>query len=63
MAIARVARRVQQGGHGIPDDVVRRRFEAGRANFERIYKSAVDDWVVYDNSGPVPVLLDWSENR
>jgi hypothetical protein len=63
MAIARVARRVQQGGHAIPEDVVRRRFEAGRANLERIYKAAVDDWVIYDNSGPVPVLLDWSENR
>jgi len=63
MAIARVARRVQQGGHAIPDAVVRRRFESGRANFEAFYKPAVDDWALYDNSGAVPVLLDWGENR
>jgi len=39
LAVARVARRVQQGGHAIADAVVRRRFESGRANFEA-YKSA-----------------------
>jgi predicted ABC-type ATPase len=62
-AIARVAHRVQQGGHAIPEDVVRRRFDAGRRNFDALYKSLVDDWVMYDNSGPIPILLDWGENR
>jgi predicted ABC-type ATPase len=62
-AIARVARRVEQGGHAIPDDVVRRRFAAGRTNFEGIYRTIVDDWALYDNSGRVPLLLDWGENR
>ena len=61
-ALVRVARRVQQGGHAIPDDVVCRRFNAGRRNFDHVYKTAVDDWALYDNSGPVPVLLDWGEN-
>ncbi|MDR3616411.1 MAG: zeta toxin family protein [Candidatus Obscuribacterales bacterium] len=32
-AIARVAERVAQGGHHVPDDVVRRRFAAGLLNF------------------------------
>ncbi len=63
MALARVARRVQQGGHAIPDAVVRRRFESGRANFDGVYKAAVDDWALYDNSGAMPILLDWAENR
>ena len=60
-AIARVAERVRQGGHGIPEDVIRRRFVAGLANFERWYAPRVDAWAVYDNSGTQPVLLDWSE--
>ena len=60
-AIARVAQRVRQGGHSVPDDTVRRRFAAGRKNFERLYAPLVDAWALYDNSGPQPVLLDWSE--
>jgi predicted ABC-type ATPase len=62
-ALARVAQRVLQGGHHIPDEVVRRRFVAGRANFEQLYGGLVDAWILYDNSESVPVLLDWSENR
>jgi predicted ABC-type ATPase len=52
-----------RGGHHIPDNVVRRRFIAGRANFEKLYMSLVDAWVLYDNSEAVPVLLDWGEKR
>ena len=62
-ALARVAQRVLQGGHHIPEEVVRRRFTAGRANFEGLYKGQVDAWVLYDNSEAVPVLLDWGEKR
>ncbi|MDP3652904.1 MAG: zeta toxin family protein [Rhodoferax sp.] len=57
VAIERVAQRVAQGGHNIPEDVIRRRFAAGQANLAR-YCALVDDWDVYDNSGPVPVLMD-----
>jgi predicted ABC-type ATPase len=60
-AIARVAERVRQGGHDVPEDVIRRRFLAGLANFQRYYSPKVDEWTLYDNSGSVPVLLDWSE--
>lgn len=62
MAIARVAQRVRQGGHAVPDDVVRRRFRAGKRNFEDVYKHLVDAWALYDNSGDEPVLLDWHES-
>ncbi len=62
-ALARVAQRVLQGGHDIPENVVRRRFSAGRANFDELYKGLVDAWVLYDNSEAVPVLLDWGEKR
>jgi predicted ABC-type ATPase len=60
-AIARVAQRVRQGGHDIPEIVVRRRFAAGMDNFERLYAPLVNAWALYDNAGDVPVLIDWSE--
>ncbi len=60
-AIARVEQRVLQGGHHIPDAVVRRRFEQGLINFAQIYRPLVNAWAVYDNSGEMPLLLDWSE--
>lgn len=61
IAIARVAQRVRQGGHSISEDVIRRRFAAGRENFEHLYAPRVDAWALYDNAGSEPVLLDWSE--
>ena len=60
-AVARVAQRVKQGGHPISDDVIHRRFVAGLANFEMHYAPQVDAWALYDNSGPRPLLIDWSE--
>lgn len=62
-AIQRVRLRVAQGGHDIPEAVIRRRFVAGRANFESLYKPLADAWALYESSGPTPVLLDWSEKR
>jgi predicted ABC-type ATPase len=60
-AIARVAARVRQGGHGIPESIIRRRFDAGLQNFHQRYKPLVDVWLHYDNAGDMPVLIDWSE--
>ena len=40
LAVARVAERVRQGGHEIPEPVIRRRFSAGLRNFERHYRPA-----------------------
>ena len=56
-AINRVAQRVAEGGHDVPEPVIRRRFDAGWRNFNQIYRNLVDDWAVYDNSGRTPVLL------
>jgi len=60
-AVARVQQRVRQGGHDIPEAVIRRRFEAGLANFHQHYAPAVDAWALYNNAGEAPELLDWSE--
>jgi len=62
VAIARVVERVRQGGHGIPEDVIRRRFDAGRTNFEHLYKPLVDSWTLYDSAGDEPVVIDHGDN-
>ena len=61
-AIARVALRVKQGGHDIPEGIVRRRFDAGLANFRSVYAPLVDAWVLYDNSDSRFALLEWSDS-
>ncbi|MFT3972824.1 MAG: hypothetical protein QM699_05075 [Amaricoccus sp.] len=62
-AVARVATRVGQGGHDIPDVVIRRRYRSGLYNFHQHDRRAVDDWALYDRFGTTPALLDWGENR
>ncbi len=57
LSIARVACRIRQGGHAIPEPTIRRRFEQGRNNFELHYKPLVDAWVHFDNSGTDPILV------
>ncbi len=60
MAVQRVAARVAQGGHNIPEDTVRRRFVSGIDNFSR-YKLLVNDWQLYDNPAAPAILLDTGE--
>jgi len=50
MALARVARRVREGGHRIPDDVVVRRYQAGLRNMRHLYLPLVDIGYIYDNA-------------
>jgi predicted ABC-type ATPase len=50
IAIARVAQRVRQGGHDVPESTIRRRFAAGLRNFFRLYQPVVDSWQMFDNS-------------
>ena len=61
MAVARVAARVAQGGHDVPTDIIRRSFESGLIYFEILYKPLVDAWLLYDNSGSKPRILNWGE--
>ena len=58
LAIERVRERVRQGGHDVPEKVIRRRYEAGWRNFNLAYKRLVDRWFLYDNAGRIPVLLE-----
>lgn len=62
VAIGRVALRVRQGGHNIPESVIRRRFVSGMRNFVHLYKPLVNEWTLYDNSNVEPHVLDWGVN-
>ena len=63
MAVSRVRRRVLEGGHDVPEAAIRRRFDTGWRNFEYTYRFLVDEWKIYDNSGPKAVLLDSGGKR
>lgn len=71
LAIERVADRVRRGGHHVPDEIVRRRYEAGLRNLHQLYRPVATSWQLFDNEvlaqpvlvaeqaldGP-PVILD-----
>ena len=50
MAKQRVAERVKNGGHNIPDDVIERRYYRGLNNLFKLFMPICDTWIVADNS-------------
>ena len=52
-ALTRIARRVSEGGHDVPEADARRRFARSIANFPR-YAALADLWRVFDNNRPQP---------
>lgn len=50
LAKRRVAKRVKEGGHSIPENVIERRFSRSLKNLMTRYRSVVDEWIVYDNA-------------
>lgn len=54
--LARVARRVTEGGHDVPEIDVRRRFARSAANLA-LYAERADRWRVLDNRGSRPVCV------
>jgi len=57
LALERVASRVENGGHNVPESVVRKRYRKGLINIFQLYIPIVDNWVLYDNSGNYPKLI------
>jgi predicted ABC-type ATPase len=53
--------RVSRGGHDVPEETVRRRFERSWKNFNMLYQPLADSWIVFDTSGKTPVVIDESE--
>lgn len=58
VAIERVKYRVKQGGHNVPEGIIRRRYEKGWRNFQTLYKYLADAWVIIDNSGMKPRMIE-----
>lgn len=59
-SIMRVARRVAQGGHGIPEAALRRRFALSLDYLETVYKPLMDSWEVYASSDEGLSLIEMS---
>jgi predicted ABC-type ATPase len=55
ICIERIARRVAEGGHDVPEAIVRRRFVRSHENLTA-YTSKADLWRVYEVSGIKPCL-------
>ena len=56
IAVDRVARRVEMGGHGIPEKTIVRRYHRGLRNFFKRYSGMVDSWRFYDNTTELRLL-------
>lgn len=63
LALDRIELRVQQGGHSIPETVVRRRFDKGLYNFFHYYQPIIDSWAIFDNSEDAPKMIAYEESR
>ncbi|MBX0334895.1 zeta toxin family protein [Pontibacter sp. HSC-14F20] len=50
LAIQRVKNRVAEGGHHIPEDVIRRRYKKGVKNLFELFIPICDYWIIIDNS-------------
>lgn len=50
MAVARVTARVTEGGHAVPEETIRRRYDAGRRNFFALYRPMTTTWEFWDNT-------------
>ena len=52
LAVSRVAARVHAGGHGVPEETIRRRYRVGLNYLFHSYMQACDKWILADNSHP-----------
>jgi predicted ABC-type ATPase len=56
-AKSRVAERVKNGGHNIPNDTIERRYYRGISNLLRLYIPVCDNWIIIDNTGSVSEVV------
>lgn len=62
-AVGRVGLRVKLGGHHVPEDDVRRRFERSRKHFIEDYVPLADEWGLWDNHSPPAVQIADSDTH
>jgi predicted ABC-type ATPase len=61
LALSRIKGRVSEGGHGVPEADVRRRFGRSIKNFLVLYRALADSWFLFDNSLRMPSVIALEE--
>lgn len=62
MAQRRVLKRVEEGGHAIPPEVIKRRYHRGLTNLMNLYIPICDNWLMIDNTSTVPLEISSGTN-
>lgn len=57
LTIERVAKRVSNGGHHIPANVIERRYYRGIYNLYNLYMPVCDEWTIVNNMDLVPEVI------
>ncbi|MBI3438264.1 MAG: zeta toxin family protein [Proteobacteria bacterium] len=61
-SIARVQKRVAAGGHNIPEEIIRRRFDRSLEYLETRYKPIVDEWYIWNSlEGDFQLVEAWDD--
>lgn len=61
ISLKRIKNRVKHGGHDIPEEIVKRRFNRTFANFINLYSPLADEWHIIDNTSS-PVEIAYGKN-
>jgi len=61
IAKERVKKRVEGGGHNIPEDVIERRYKRGLENFFRKFIHLADNWLLVDNDKEFKLIAKKSD--
>jgi predicted ABC-type ATPase len=61
LAIQRVRDRVRNGGHSVPEEDIRRRFNRGLKNLFGDYLPLLDSWKLIDNSTRRPRMIAYGK--
>jgi len=62
LAVARVKDRVSQGGHNVPTEDIRRRFERSARKFLKEYRLLADKWILFNNAETKPKIIAKKQN-
>ncbi len=61
-SISRVRRRVEAGGHDIPNATIRKRYSKSLDYLENLYKPIVDEWYIWDSLEGDFILVEAWDN-
>ena len=64
LAVERVHARVEAGGHNIPEETIRRRYQVGIDYFFHYYAPVCERWILADNSQiPFRVIAEGTKDE